>query len=487
MKTNRRNFLRTAAVAGAGTFTVASAASCSRRERSAELMPEVREAVLATHTSLFNMSGYGATPLGTVRIGFIGLGMRGPGAVERMSHIEGVEIAALCDKYPDRVDKMQSMLSKFGLPQAKAFSGSEEAWKGLCDDPEIDLVYICTPWAWHTPMAVYAMEAGKHVAVEVPASKTVEECWQLVETSERTKRHCMQLENCCYDFFELLTLNMARQGLFGDILHGEGAYIHDLRWDFTYDKNGYADMWRLKENERNGNLYPTHGLGPVCQIMNVNRGDRMDYLSSLSTNDFSMAADLAQLAKEDPFYESFAGKKYRGNMNTTLIKTSLGRSIMIQHDVSSLRPYSRIHLISGTKGAARKYPSPSRIALGHSWLPAEEVAVLEEKYTPEIVRRVGTMAKAIGGHGGMDFIMDWRLIDCLRNGLPLDQDVYDAALWSVITPLSEWSVANRSSSIDVPDFTCGLWADNMPFDPNLLQGGNTKVIDVKGSANQLEV
>ena len=487
MKTNRRNFLRTAAVAGAGTFTVASAASCSRRERSAELMPEVKEAVMATHTPLFNMSGYGAAPLETVRIGFIGLGMRGPGAVERMSHIEGVAIAALCDKYPDRVDKMQSMLSKFGLPQAKAYSGSEEAWKGLCDDPEIDLVYICTPWAWHTPMAVYAMEAGKHVAVEVPASKTVDECWQLVETSERTKRHCMQLENCCYDFFELLTLNMVRQGLFGDILHGEGAYIHDLRWDFTYDKNGYADMWRLKENERNGNLYPTHGLGPLCQIMNVNRGDRMDYLTSLSSNDFSMAADLAQLAKEDPFYESFAGKKYRGNMNTTLIKTALGRSIMIQHDVSSPRPYSRIHLISGTKGAARKYPSPSRIALGHSWLPAEEVAVLQEKYTPEIVRRVGTMAKEIGGHGGMDFIMDWRLIDCLRNGLPPDQDVYDAALWSVITPLSEWSVANRSSSIDVPDFTCGLWTDNMPFDPNLLQGGNTKVIDVKVSANQLEV
>jgi hypothetical protein len=450
-------------------------------------MPSVREAVMAAHSQNFNMSGYAAPPLAKVRLGFIGLGMRGPGAVERMAHIEGVEIVALCDTYPDRVDKVQAILAKFGLPQAKNFSGSEEAWKGLCDDPGIDLVYICTPWSWHTPMAVRAMEAGKHVAVEVPAAKTVDECWQLVEVSERTKMHCMQLENCCYDFFELLTLNMVRQGLFGEIIHGEGAYIHDLRWDFTYDKNGYADMWRLKENVRNGNLYPTHGLGPVCQIMNINRGDRMDYLTSLSSSDFAMGPELEQLAKEDPFYAPFTGKSYRGNMNTTLVKTGLGRSILIQHDVSSPRPYSRIHLVSGTKGFAQKWPSPARIALGHSWLAPEKMAEMEAQHTPELVRRVGEMAKEIGGHGGMDFIMDWRLIDCLRNGLPLDQDVYDAALWSVIAPLSEWSVANRSASIDVPDFTCGSWKGNTPFDPNLSAGGTTKVLKPQGSNAQLEV
>ncbi len=487
MKTNRRNFLRTAAVAGAGTISAASIASCNRREKSAEAMPAVREAVMATHIQKFNMSGYAAPPLAKVRVGFIGLGMRGPGAVERMAHIEGVEIVALCDTYPDRVDKVQAILTKFGLPEAKNYSGSDEAWKGLCDDPDIDLVYICTPWSWHTPMAVRSMEAGKHVAVEVPAARTVDECWQLVEVSERTNMHCMQLENCCYDFFELLTLNMARQGLFGEIIHGEGAYIHDLRWDFTYDKNGYADMWRLKENVRNGNLYPTHGLGPVCQIMNINRGDRMDYLTSLSSNDFAMGPELEQLAKEDPFYAPYAGKSYRGNMNTTLVKTTLGRSILIQHDVSSPRPYSRIHLVSGTKGFAQKWPSPARIALGHSWLPEDKMAEIEAQHTPELVRRVGEMAKAIGGHGGMDFIMDWRLIDCLRNGLPLDQDVYDAALWSVIAPLSEWSVANRSGSIDVPDFTCGSWKGNTPFDPNLTAGGTTKVLKPQGSNAQLEV
>ena len=486
MKTNRRDFIRTATVAGAGAMAAGAATACAAQPEQNGQMPEIKAAAMARHSQRFNMCGYGAPPLAKVRVGFIGLGMRGPGAVERMTHIEGVEIAALCDKYPDRVDKMQALLSKFGLPQAKSFSGSEEAWKGLCEDPEIDLVYICTPWKWHTPMAVYAIECGKHAASEVPAAKTLEQCWQLVETSEKTKKHCMQLENCCYDFFELLTLNMARQGFFGDIVHGEGSYIHDLRF-LNFDKNGYADMWRLKENVRNGNLYPTHGLGPICQIMNINRGDRMDYLTSMSSNDFQMEAELEKLAADDPFYNEFTGKRYRGNMNTSVVKTKAGRTIMIQHDVTSPRPYSRIHLISGTKGMASKWPSPERIAQGHEWFPAEEFAKVQEKYTPEIVKRVGELAKKIGGHGGMDFIMDWRLIDCLRNGLPLDEDVYDAALWSSITPLSEWSVANRSASIDVPDFTCGSWEVNKPVDPNLPYGGNTNVIGVEGSSNQLEI
>jgi len=486
MKTNRRDFLRTAAVAGAGAVAAGAVTSCAPGIKTEGALPEIKKAALARHSQKFNMSGFSAPPLEKVRIGIIGLGMRGPGAVERMTHIEGVEVVALCDKYPDRVDKMQAMLTKFGLPQAKSFSGSEEAWKGLCEDPDIDLVYICTPWAWHTPMAVYAMECGKHAATEVPAAINLDQCWQLVETSEKTQKHCMQLENCCYDFFELLTLNMARQGIFGEIVHAEGSYIHDLRY-LNFDKNGYADMWRLKENQRNGNLYPTHGLGPVCQIMNINRGDRMEYLTSMSTADFQMSAELEALAKEDPFYLPFTGKKYRGNMNTTTVRTNAGKTIMIQHDVTSPRPYSRIHLISGTKGIARKWPSPERIALGHSWATPEEFASLEVQYTPEIVKRVGEMAKTVGGHGGMDFIMDWRLIDCLRNGLPLDEDVYDAALWSSITPLSEWSVANRSSSIDVPDFTCGAWTTNTPVDPNLLQGGNTRVLSIEGSSNQLEV
>lgn len=427
----------------------------------------------------FNMSGYAAPKLDTVRIGFVGLGQRGPGAVERMSYIEGVEIVALCDQYDDRVEAMQKLLEKQGLPRAISYSGSKDAWKQMCENPDIDLIYITTPWSWHTPMAVYAMEHGKHAATEVPAATTIDECWQLVETSERTRKHCMMLENCCYDFFELLTLNMARQGFFGEIIHGEGAYLHDLL-DKNFAKNGYAEMWRLKENQhRNGNLYPTHGLGPICQAMSINRGDKMEYLTSMSSSDFQMAEMAKGLAAKDSFYTEFATNHYRGNMNTTTIRTGKGRTIIVQHDVTSPHVYSRIHLISGTKGSACKYPEPARIATGEEWVSPEKMKELEEKYTPEIVAKIGEMAKKVGGHGGMDFMMDWRLIDCLRNGLPLDQDVYDAALWSSIGPLSEKSVANRSNSVDVPDFTNGSWKANAPVELTLKGGGTTGVRAIK--------
>jgi len=245
--------------------------------------------------------------------------------------------------------------------------------------------------------------------------------------------------------------------------------------DSNFNKNGYAEMWRLKENYRNGNLYPTHGLGPVSQVMNINRGDQMEYLTAMSSNDFLMSAKAKELAEKDSFYDEFANRNYRGNMNTTTIRTYNGRTIMLQHDVSSPRVYSRIHLISGTKGVAMKYPEPGRIATGHEWLEEKQMEKLNKKYTPEIVTHIGEMAKKVGGHGGMDFMMDWRTIDCLRNGLPLDQDVYDAALWSSIAPLSEKSVANRSNSIDVPDFTRGAWKTNAPVELTLKGGGTTGV------------
>jgi predicted dehydrogenase len=335
-------------------------------------------------------------------------------------------------------------------------------------------------------MAVYAMESGKHACSEVPIAKTIDEAWQLVETSEKTRKHCMMLENCCYDFFELLTLNMARQGMFGDIIHGEGAYIHNLL-EMNFKKpiddqqtdEAYTNMWRLRENAtRNGNVYPTHGLGPVCQALNINRGDKMERLSSVSTNDFSMGPKETELLTKDPFYAEFKDSHFRGNLNTSIIRTTLGKTIMVQHDTSSTQPYSRIHLVKGTKGMVCKYPI-EHIALGEAWADEAAMKELYAKYTPEIVKRVGEMAKKVGGHGGMDFIMDWRTIDCLRNGLPLDQNVYDGALWSSIAPLSEWSVANNSQSIEVPDFTGGSWKTNKPHDINLESGGNTKVLELK--------
>lgn len=485
MKSNRRDFLKAASFAGAGALTGGLISGCNPKQPVSNLAP-ILDAVKKPHVQKFNMSGYAAPPLPVVRVGFIGLGDRGSGAVQRLSYIEGVEIKALADLRPAAVEGSQKYLASIGRPPAQEFYGDENIWMKLAEMPELDLVYICTPWVWHTKMAVYSMENGKHVACEVPLCRTIDEAWQVVETSEKTRKHCMMLENCCYDFFELLTLNMARQGMFGDIVHGEGAYIHNLVGmnfkkpdDQRQSDGAYTGMWRLKENaNRNGNLYPTHGLGPVCQIMNINRGDRMEYLTSMSTNDFIFGKRAQELAKGDSFYAEFADKNYRGNMNTTLVRTNLGRTIMIQHDVSSVRPYSRLHVISGTAGAAIKYPEPPRIALGHSWLNDEEMKEVWDKFTPEIVKRVGEMARKVGGHGGMDFIMDWRMIDCLRNGLPLDQDVYDGALWSSVAPLSEWSVANRSQSIDVPDFTGGSWKTNKPHGINLETGGNTQVLMV---------
>jgi predicted dehydrogenase len=472
MSSNRREFLKLAGLTGLGLAGAGMMNACSASRKA--ILDQVQAQARKTHRQQFNMSGFAAPRMDTVRIGFIGLGMRGPGAVSRINHLEGVAINALCDLRPEKVAAAQKILAP-STHKPATYSGQADAWKQLVDRDDIDLVYIATPWHLHTPMAVYAMERGKHVAVEVPAATTLEECWQLVETSERTRRHCMMLENCCYDFFELLTLNMARQGFFGDIIHGEGAYLHNLV-DLNFSKNGYQDMWRLKQNYRNGSLYPTHGLGPICQIMNINRGDQMDYLVSVSSDDFTMAAHARQLAAQDSFYQPFTTKPFRGNLNTTTVRTKKGRTIMIQHDVSSPRPYSRIHLVSGTKATASKWPSPARIATSHEkWLPEAELKNLEEKYKPELTGKLGEMAKQIGGHGGMDFLMDWRLIDCLRNGLPLDQDVYDAALWSAMAPLSEWSVANRSTSIDVPDFTGGAWARNTPVDITLRGGGTTKV------------
>jgi hypothetical protein len=493
MKTNRRNFLKTATIAGAGAMTSGFLSGCTQKQTGSNLA-SILGSVKQLHTQKFNMSGYAAPAIPVVRIGIIGLGDRGSGAVERLSYIEGVEIKALGDKREVCVKESQKYLASIGRPAAQEFFGSDDIWKKLVELPDLDLIYTCTPWVLHTPISVYSMEQGKHVACEVPISRTIDEAWQLVETSEKTKKHCMMLENCCYDFFELLTLNMARQGLFGDIIHGEGAYIHNLMGynfkkplDDKQNDGAYTDMWRLKENAtRNGNLYPTHGLGPVCQALNINCGDKMEYLSSVSTFDFNMSPKEKELVSKDPFYEPWKDSKFRGNMNTTIIKTTLGKTIMVQHDVSSTQPYSRIHLIKGTTGMVRKFPN-ELIALGEDWEKPEKMEELYTRYSPEIVKRVGEMAKKVGGHGGMDFIMDWRLIDCLRNGLPVDQSVYDGAAWSSVAPLSEWSVANRSQSIDVPDFTGGSWKTNKPHGINLETGGTTKVLDLPEPKEEIQL
>lgn len=490
MSADRRSFLRNMALGSGAIATGSILASCSSQEK----LGRVKAAASRNPSMPFNMSGYAAPALDTVRVGIVGLGDRGAGAVERMTYIDGVQITALCDKRPAGVAGGQKILEQAGLPKAAEFTNSPEAYKEMCQSNLVDLVYIATSWDYHIPIALEAMNNDKHAAVEVSSARTLDECWDIVETSERTKKHCAILENCCYDFFELLTLNMTRQGVFGDLIHGEGAYIHDLDyWMFNVPEDdkmvdgAYTDLWRMEENTRKANVYPTHGLGPICQAMNINRGDKMDYLTSMMSDDFTFAKKIREEAKKNPIFEPYVGVEMRGNMDIQLIKTNKGRTIMIQHDVYSPRPYSRIHMLSGTECFAQKWPL-EHIAFGHEVADADKMKELEEKYTPEIVRRVGEMAKKVGGHGGMDFIMDWRLIDCLRNGLPMDMDVYDTAAWSSITSLSEWSIANKSNSIEIPDFTRGAWKTNKPVDLSLAGGGTTGVRNLEGAgAKQLSV
>lgn len=471
MDTTRRNFIKSAALGTGFLFS-----SFSGYNNIEELDESVKKLVkkAKNRKQVFNMCGYAAPAIPTVRIAYVGIGGRGKGAVRRMTRIDGVEIVALCDIKPEAVREGQEILQAAGLPKAREYSGDNQIFKEMCESNDIDLVYITTSWDYHTPIAVYAMEHGKHAVSEVPAARTLEECWQLVETSERTRKHFMQLENCCYDFFEMLTLNMSRQGLFGELVHAEGAYIHTLGDSLIKNKK----EWRMRENLRNANLYPTHGLGPIAQCLNINRGDQMQYMVSLASDDFQMLKAYHELAQIDPFYKPFDVKSHRGNMITSLIRTHKGKSIMVQHDVTSPRVYDRKHLLSGTKGMAQKYPLPAKIAFSHgndTWIKESEMKELEKNYTPEIIKHIGEVARSVGGHGGMDFTMDWRLIDCLRNGLPLEQDVYDAALWSVITPLSMWSIVNESNSIHIPDFSGGSWKTNKPLDLK-LKGATTKVI-----------
>lgn len=391
-------------------------------------------------------------PIPTVRIGFLGTGNRGGAALRRYIHMEGVEIKAICDLEEEMVKKGQKYLQDKNLPMAMEYIG-EDTWKEVCERDDIDLIYICTDWLTHTPMAVYAMEKGKHVAIEVPAAVTINECWQLVNTAEKTRKHCMMLENCCYDFFELTTLNMVQQGVFGELVHGEGAYIHDLRSQLK-NVNG----WRVKFYENyNGNPYPTHGFGPICQAMNIHRGDKMNFLVSVSSDQFGMTAYLNELYGEKSPESQIVHTL--GDMNTTIIRTEKGKTIMVQHDVTSPRPYSRLHTLSGTKGFAQKYPTPF-IALepdAHHFLPEEKFNEIMKKYEHPFIKEIGEKAKKVGGHGGMDFMMDYRLIYCLRNGLPLDMDVYDAAEWSCLVELTEISTINGGKPVKIPDFTRGDW------------------------------
>ncbi len=407
--------------------------------------------------------GLRTAPIPVVRVGFIGLGMRGSSAVHRFTKLDSVEIKALCDLHADRVEKSEKVLKEAGLPEADKYTG-EEGWKQLCERDDIDLVYIATDWKHHAPMMIYAMEHGKHVACEVPAVTSLKEAWDVINTAEKTQKHCMMLENCVYDFFELTTLNMAQNGLFGEILSAKGAYIHNLEpfWQ------AYNDDWRMQYNkEHRGDVYATHGMGPACQLLNIHRGDRMTSLVAMDVPAVSIPK----------FLEKERGEKNpqvkNGEMTQTLIKTSKGKTLYIEHNVASYQPYSRLYQAIGTDGYANKYPmegyslrptEKAKEALpaydnleSHSFVSPEAKAELMSKYQHPIHKGIVEKAKQVGGHGGMDFIMDYRLIYCLRKGLALDMDVYDLAEWSTMGELTELSLEHNSAPVEMPDFTRGAW------------------------------
>lgn len=448
---NRRDFLKTTLGAGLGLAVAGSEADATTGDETRTAKPDPG--------GYRADDGFRATALDVVRIGFVGVGLQGGGHVHNFLRIPGVEIKAICDVDAPRAQEVAQWVTDAGKPAPTLYTRGETDWKRLCERDDIDLVFNATPWRWHVPVCVEAMETGKHTAVEVPAAITVDGCWQLVETAEATARHCVMMENCCYGRRELMMLRMVRAGLFGELLHAEAAYIHDLRAIKLGPTN--EGLWRWQHStRRDGNLYPTHGIGPVAQCLDVNRGDQLDYLVSMS----SPARGLGMWAQEHlPAEDPRRNANFvLGDMNSSLIRTKRGRTILLQHDTTTPRPYTRINLVQGTAGLYTGYPDRLHIegrSPAHQW---EDPETYRAEWDHPLWTKLEAQA-AGAGHGGMDYLEDARLVESLRTGTPMDMDVYDAAAWSVLTELSERSVANRSQSVDVPDFTRGAWKTRTPL------------------------
>lgn len=438
---NRRDFLKAAAFAG-----VVGAISGVRGAGAAQATPAPA-------------LPFKTPPMETVRIGFVGVGGMGSNHVNQLLKVPGAEIVAVCDILPERVRWASEAIQKAGHKPPAEYDRGPDDYKRLCETADCDVVYTATPWELHVPVCVAAIKAGKHAVTEVPAAYTVEGCWELVETAEKLGRHCVMLENCCYDRAELMALHMIRKGLLGEVLHAECGYLHDLR-EVKFSRSGEGLWRRAHSMTRNGNLYPTHGIGPVANYLNINRGDRFDYLVSMSgpSRGLQLWRD-EKLEKDDPR----RGEKYvLGDVNTTLIKTALGKTIYLVHDTNLPRPYSRINTVQGTRGVFTDYPPRVHIegrTQGHGWESIDQYA--DEFEHP--LWKSDEVRNASGGHGGMDYLENYRLIQCLRRGEPTDMDVYDAAAWSVLCALTEQSVAGRSRPVDVPDFTRGAWKTRPPL------------------------
>lgn len=443
----RRDFLRLGALAGLGA-ALGGMAGCAGGGRGAPLGMGAAPAEPLTHR-----------PMDVVRVGFVGVGGMGTHHLNLFLRIPGAQVTAVCDVREPHAQRAARMIEAAGQKPPTLYTRGERDFERLCETEELDLVFTATPWEWHVPVCVAAMRAGKHAATEVPAACSVEDCWKLVEHAEKHARHCVMMENCCYDRPEMMVLNMVRKGLFGEPMHAEVGYQHDLRAiKFSTDGEG---LWRRAYSiQRNGNLYTTHGLGPVAQAMNINRGDQFDYLVSMSSPSRGLQLwQQERLAPDDPR----RSETYKlGDVNTALIRTKMGRTIYLVHDTNLPRPYARYNLFQGTRAIYVGFPSRFHVegrTADHEWDPLEKLAPEHEHplWRSEAIRTMG------GDHGGMDYLEDYRLIECLRRGLPTDMDVYDAAAWSVVGPLTEKSVASRSAAQDIPDFTRGRWKTRQPL------------------------
>ena len=386
------------------------------------------------------------------KIGIIGVGGRGTSLLGNLLAADA-QVVAICDVVQEKAEHAQSLIEKAGQKSPTLYTKGDHDFESLVAREDLNFVLIATPWNWHVEMAVASMKHGKHTAVEVPAATTIEDCWKLVDTSEQTRRHCTMLENCCYGYNETLVLRMVHAGLFGDLLYGEGAYLHDLREELFSNKG--EGLWRRTvSTERDGNLYPTHGLGPVANYMGIQRGDRFDYIVSMSTPQRGLEAyRKAHVPSSDP---KWTEHYIAGDMNTSLIKTAKGLTITVKHDVSNPHPYDRINTIAGAKGVFADYPP--RIYFdgqegGEKWGSIDPY----KQYEHPLWKEEGSIAQKVGGHGGMDYIMLYRLLQCMREGLVPDMDVYDAATWSAPGPLSRLSVGHGSAPEPFPDFTRGHW------------------------------
>jgi predicted dehydrogenase len=440
-KTSRRNFLKTSTAAGLGTAIggLQLIGSSARSETST--------------TGEINLP-----PIDKVRIGMVGMGGRGNGLMSNLLNMKDeVEIRAVGDIFPERAEAARERVTRAGFSKPETYSGDENVWKKLVDREDIDAVIIATYWEWHTPMAVYAMKAGKYAAVEVPAAYTLDECWELVDTSEQTGIPCMMLENWSFRSDNLAVLNMIRKGLLGEIRHCHCAHSHDCIDHWFFDSQAGKDRWSAKYLvKHNRDQYPTHQLGPVISWMDINCGDYFDYVTATATD--SVAINEYFKTKFGPDHPNAKRKFAQGDIVTTVVRTKKGKTIVINYDMQLPRPYDNRWLIQGTGGLYNeqrdavyiKGKSPQY----HQWEPFPPY---HEKY-----RHAWTKEPSLGGHGGTD-IRELRLfVQAVKNRTQTPIDVYDSVIMCVHGPLSEVSIARGSASIKVPDFTRGNWKTRKP-------------------------